>query len=93
MTKLFDVTTEDEISLDPILYGLRSELLASCFQPTVAVLPRSLRTILRALGNSVGFISRIGSDPLGSIALERLCEQNVDLSCVRASGSSKSAVG
>jgi sugar/nucleoside kinase (ribokinase family) len=38
---------------------------------------------LSALGSRVGFQSRIGEDPLGRIALERLAEAKVDVSNVR----------
>jgi sugar/nucleoside kinase (ribokinase family) len=38
---------------------------------------------LAALGSRVGFISRIGDDPLGQISLDRLREGGVDVSRVR----------
>jgi sugar/nucleoside kinase (ribokinase family) len=40
---------------------------------------------LALLGNRVGFISRIGDDPMGQIALERLAASGTDVSCVRRS--------
>jgi sugar/nucleoside kinase (ribokinase family) len=39
---------------------------------------------LAALGSRVGFQSRIGADPLGQIALDRLRESGVDVSRVRS---------
>jgi sugar/nucleoside kinase (ribokinase family) len=43
---------------------------------------------LAALGSRVGFLSRIGDDPLGQIALDRLAVSGADVSKLsRASGS------
>jgi sugar/nucleoside kinase (ribokinase family) len=89
MQKRFDVTIAGEINLDLILYGLpefmplERELLASDFKPTLGSSSAILAHNLSALGVSVGFITRLGDDALGSMALERLAEKGVDLTCVR----------
>jgi len=45
------------------------------------------------LGVSVGFITRLGDDVLGGIALERLAEKGVDIACVkRVSGGPSTGV-
>jgi sugar/nucleoside kinase (ribokinase family) len=87
--KRFDVTIAGEINLDLILYGLPStmpvdrELLATDFRMTLGSSSAILAHNLAALGLSVGFITRLGDDSLGSIALNRLVERGVDVSCVR----------
>jgi len=89
MQKRFDVTIAGEINLDLILYGLpevmpvERELLASDFRLTLGSSSAILAHNLAALGVSVGFITRLGHDPLGAIALDRLAEMKVDLSKVR----------
>ena len=89
MQKRFDVTIAGEINLDLILYGLpesltlERELLATDFRLTLGSSSAIVAHNLAALGLSVGFIARLGDDPLGAIALERLAERSVDLSCVR----------
>ena len=89
MKKRFDVTIAGEINLDLILYGLpevmplEHELLASDFRLTLGSSSAIVAHNLAALGLSVGFITRLGSDALGSIALERLAERGVDLTCVK----------
>lgn len=99
MKKRFDVTIAGEINLDLILYGLpeamplERELLASDFRLTLGSSSAILAHNLAALGASVGFISLLGDDPLGSIALERLAERGVDLTCVkRTSGGTSTGV-
>ena len=48
---------------------------------------------LAALGNQVGFVSRIGDDQLGQIALDRLAAGGVDISKVRrVTGSTKTGL-
>ena len=82
----FDVTIAGEINLDLILYGLpenmpqERELLASDFRLTLGSSSAILAHNLAVLGASVGFISRLGDDPLGATALDRLSESGVDLS-------------
>jgi sugar/nucleoside kinase (ribokinase family) len=89
MQKRFDVTIAGEINLDLILYGLpevmptERELLASSFRLTLGSSSAILAHNLAAMGVSVGFITRLGNDPLGAIAMERLAETNVDLSAVK----------
>ena len=84
----FDITIAGEINLDLILYGLpetmplERELLANDFRLTLGSSSAILAHNLAALGMSVGFITRVGTDPLGSIALERLLAAGVDVSRV-----------
>jgi len=85
---LFDVTIAGEINLDLILYGLAEqmpldrELLADGFGLTLGSSSAILAHNLAALGMKVGFITTVGTDPLGAIALERLQEAGVDISRV-----------
>jgi sugar/nucleoside kinase (ribokinase family) len=85
----FDVTIAGELNLDLILYGLpeqllpERELLADRMMLTLGSSSAIVAHNLAALGSSVGFQSRIGDDPLGKIALERLQQGGVDVSRVR----------
>lgn len=85
----FDVTIAGELNLDLILYGLpeqlppERELLADRMVLTLGSSSAIVAHNLAALGSRVGFQSRIGDDPLGKIALERLGESGVDVSLVR----------
>ncbi len=85
----FDVTVVGELNLDLILYGLpqqldpERELLADRLALTLGSSSAIFAHNLGVLGSRVGFISRIGNDPLGRIALERLAEARVDVSRVR----------
>lgn len=99
MKKRFDVTIAGEINLDLILYGLpevmplERELLASDFRLTLGSSSAILAHNLAALGLSVGFITRLGDDALGSIALERLAAKEVDITKVkRISGGTSTGV-
>jgi len=89
---LFDVTIAGEVNLDLILYGLEEaipvdrEILASDFRMTLGSSSAILAHNLAVLGRRVGFVTRFGSDPLGTIALERLKESGVDLSRCAAAG-------
>jgi sugar/nucleoside kinase (ribokinase family) len=89
MQSRFDITIAGEINLDLILYGLpenmpqERELLASDFRLTLGSSSAILAHNLSVLGASVGFITRLGNDPLGAIALDRLSEGGVDLSRVK----------
>ncbi len=89
MNGRFDITIAGEINLDLILYGLpeemplERELLATDFRLTLGSSSAILAHNLSILGASVGFITRLGDDPLGAIALNRLSEGGVDLSRVR----------
>lgn len=85
----FDVTIAGELNLDLILYGLpeqllpERELLADHMMLTLGSSSAIVAHNLSALGSRVGFQSRIGDDPLGRIALERLKEGGVDVAKVR----------
>jgi sugar/nucleoside kinase (ribokinase family) len=90
----FDVTIAGELNLDLILYGLpeqlppERELLADRMMLTLGSSSAIVAHNLAALGSRVGFQSRIGDDPLGRIALERLQQGGVDVSRVRRVSSS-----
>ena len=85
----FDVTIAGELNLDLILYGLpeqlppERELLADRMMLTLGSSSAIVAHNMAALGSRVGFQSRIGEDPLGEIALDRLQQGGVDVSCVR----------
>lgn len=85
----FDITIAGELNLDLILYGLpeqllpERELLADGMMLTLGSSSAIVAHNLAALGSCVGFQSRIGDDPLGQIALERLQESGVDVSQVK----------
>jgi sugar/nucleoside kinase (ribokinase family) len=89
VSRRFDFTIAGEINLDLIFYGLpeampvERELLAKDFQLTLGSSSAILAHNLSALGHPVGFITRVGADRLGSIALDLLAEKKVDLSCIR----------
>jgi sugar/nucleoside kinase (ribokinase family) len=84
MSKL-DIAIAGEINLDLILYGLpehmptERELLASGFAITLGSSSAILAHNLAALGSRVGFVTKVGDDPFGALALERLRERGVDL--------------
>src|ERR1700720_2746415 len=84
----FDVTIAGELNLDLILYGLpdelppERELLADRMMLTLGSSSAIVAHNLAALGSRVGFITRIGDDPLGQIALDRLAASGVDISMV-----------
>jgi sugar/nucleoside kinase (ribokinase family) len=85
----FDVTIAGELNLDLILYGLpeqllpERELLADRMMLTLGSSSAIVAHNLSALGSRVGFQSRIGDDPLGKIALERLGNGGVEVAKVR----------
>ena len=85
----FDVTIAGELNLDLIFYGLpeqlapERELLADRMMLTLGSSSAIVGHNLAALGSRVGFQSRIGDDPLGQIALDRLRQGGVDVSHVR----------
>ena len=87
----FDVTIAGELNLDLLLYGLPTELpperelIASDMMMTLGASSAIVAHNLAALGNRVGFISRIGKDPMGQNALDRLAAVGVDVSRVRRS--------
>ncbi|MFN8009415.1 MAG: carbohydrate kinase family protein [Terriglobia bacterium] len=89
----FDVMVVGELNLDLILYGLpdelppERELLADGLVLTLGSSSAIFAHNLSRLGRRVGFMSRIGDDPLGQIALDRLAAGGVDVSRVqRVSG-------
>jgi sugar/nucleoside kinase (ribokinase family) len=87
----FDVTIAGELNLDLVLYGLpvelqpERELLASDMIFTLGASSAIVAHNLALLGNRVGFISRVGDDSMGQIALQRLAAAGVDVSQVRRS--------
>jgi sugar/nucleoside kinase (ribokinase family) len=86
----FDVTIAGEINLDLILYGLpqhmpvERELLASGFEMTLGSSSAIVAHNMASLGLRVGFVTRVGGDDLGKLALDRLAESGVDLSEVQS---------
>jgi sugar/nucleoside kinase (ribokinase family) len=95
----FDVTLAGELNLDLILYGLPAELpaerelLARHMMLTLGSSAAIVAHNLAALGCRVGFISRIGDDPLGQVAVDRLAAGGVDVSKVRrVAGESKTGL-
>ncbi|WP_254063480.1 carbohydrate kinase family protein [Granulicella sp. S190] len=89
----FDITIAGEINLDLILYGLprelpvERELLATDFAMTLGSSSAILAHNMAALHASVGFITCVGQDALGQIALDRLGESGTDLSRILRSPS------
>jgi sugar/nucleoside kinase (ribokinase family) len=86
-----DVCVIGEINPDLIVYGLPKELepereiLADGFRLTLGSSSAIFAHNLSALSTRVGMISKIGTDPLGKIALDRLIAGGVDVSHVRTS--------
>jgi sugar/nucleoside kinase (ribokinase family) len=90
----FDVTFVGEINLDLVLYGLpgrlptERELLADDALLTLGSSSAICAHNLAMMGARVGFVTCVGDDPLGDLALKRLRAAGVDLkSVVRAKGS------
>src|ERR1035438_3155218 len=87
MAKL-DITIAGEINLDLILYGLpeqmptERELLANDFAITLGSSSAILAHNLAALGSRVGFVTKVGDDSFGTLAVKRLRERGVDLAGV-----------
>jgi sugar/nucleoside kinase (ribokinase family) len=81
-----DIAIVGEINLDLILYGLpeqmptECELLASDFAITLGSSSAILAHNLAALGTRVGFVTKVGDDSFGVLAMDRLQERGVDLS-------------
>jgi sugar/nucleoside kinase (ribokinase family) len=84
----FDVTIAGELNLDLILYGVpgelvpERELLADGMTLTLGSSSAIVAHNLAALGARVGFVSCVGNDSLGQIALDRLKEGGVNVSQV-----------
>jgi sugar/nucleoside kinase (ribokinase family) len=87
MSKL-DIAIAGEINLDLILDGLpermptERELLATDFTITLGSSSAILAHNLAALGSRVGFVTKVGDDAFGALAVERLRERGVDLARV-----------
>jgi sugar/nucleoside kinase (ribokinase family) len=85
----FDVCVIGEINLDLILYGLPkdlvldSELLGSGLALTLGSSSAILAHNLSMLGTKVGFVSKVGGDPLGTMAVERLAQGGVDVRSIK----------
>jgi sugar/nucleoside kinase (ribokinase family) len=94
----FDITIAGELNLDLILYGLPSELplevelLASGLEVTLGSSSAITAHNLAALGSKVGFITRVGADQLGAIALDRLRAVGVDLARITHSSGSQTGL-
>jgi sugar/nucleoside kinase (ribokinase family) len=84
----FDVTIAGELNLDLILYGVpeeiprERELLASDLNLTLGSSSAIVAHNLASLGTRVGFVSCVGSDSFGELALARLSSAQVDVSKV-----------
>jgi sugar/nucleoside kinase (ribokinase family) len=89
----FDITIAGEINLDILLYGLPAdiplerELLAKGCCVTLGSSSAITAHNLSVLGSKVGFVTRVGRDDFGPIALRRLNAAGVDLSRVTESHS------
>ena len=83
------MTIAGELNLDLILYGLPAELppereiLADRMMLTLGGSSTIVAHNLAALGSRVGFISRVGNDAPGEIALQALSAGGVDVGKVR----------
>jgi sugar/nucleoside kinase (ribokinase family) len=95
----FDVTIAGELNLDLILYGLpetlppERELLADDMMLTLGSSSAIVAHNLASLGSKVGFVSCIGNDQFGQMALERLSAIGVNVATVtRVSGSVKTGL-
>jgi sugar/nucleoside kinase (ribokinase family) len=94
----FDITVAGELNLDLIFYGLplelppERELLAERMMLTLGSSSGIAAHNLAALGSRVGFISLIGDDPLGQIAVQRLEEARVDVSSLRRHAGAKTGL-
>jgi sugar/nucleoside kinase (ribokinase family) len=86
---VIEVCVVGELNLDLILYGLPKdlssdrELLASGMAFTLGSSSAIFAHNLSVLGTPVGFVSKVGSDPLGKMALERLSAVGVDITRVK----------
>jgi sugar/nucleoside kinase (ribokinase family) len=83
---MIEVCVVGELNLDLILYGLPEDLvldrehLASAMAFTLGSSSGIFAHNLCVLGTQVGFISKIGADPPGKMAAERLSAAGVDVS-------------
>lgn len=94
----FDITIAGEINLDIILYGLpdelpqERELLANGCCVTLGSSSAITAHNLSVLGSKVGFVTRVGRDDLGQVALNRLSTVGVDLSRITESQESETGL-
>jgi len=94
----FDVTLAGELNLDLILYGLpeclppERELLAREMTLTLGGSSTIVAHNLAALGCQVGFISLIGADDLGQIAMNQLRGNGVDVSKVKVARGAQTGI-
>jgi sugar/nucleoside kinase (ribokinase family) len=94
----FDVTIAGELNLDLILYGVPAELeperelLAQDMVLTLGSSSAIVAHNLARLGARVGFVSCIGNDAMGKIALSRLTDAQVDVSQVHTRESHKTGL-
>ena len=98
MPKL-DISLAGEINFDLILYGtpeelpVERELLAESIMLTLGSSSAICAHNLAVMGARVGFVTRVGGDPLGQLALARLRERGVDLKAVvRARGATNTGL-
>jgi sugar/nucleoside kinase (ribokinase family) len=95
---MIEVCVVGELNLDLILYGLPKDLvldrehLASNMAFTLGSSSAIFAHNLCVLGTQVGFISKIGGDPLGRMAAERLSAVGVDVSRMKQ-GTGKTSTG
>ena len=88
-TTRFDLTLVGETNLDLILRGLpeqmpmERELLASGFVATLGGSSSILAHNLGVLGTRVGFVTEVGEDDLGEVAVKLLAQSRIDLSQLR----------
>jgi sugar/nucleoside kinase (ribokinase family) len=86
---MMEVCVVGELNLDLIMYGLPQdlvmdrELLASNLAFTLGSSSAIFAHNLSTLGSRVGFISKIGGDPLGKIAAARLSAAGVDITRIK----------
>jgi sugar/nucleoside kinase (ribokinase family) len=94
----FDVAIAGELNLDLILYGLpealppERELLAENMMLTLGSSSAIVAHNLAALGSRVGFVSCIGGDSLGDIALQRLSASGVHVEQVVRNSSAQTGL-
>jgi sugar/nucleoside kinase (ribokinase family) len=86
---VIEVCIVGELNLDLILYGIPKdlapdrELLATGMGFTLGSSSAIMAHNLSVLGTKVGFVSKIGGDPLGKMAVERLSTAGVETSRVK----------
>jgi sugar/nucleoside kinase (ribokinase family) len=97
-TKRFDVVIVGETNLDLILYGLpeempvNRELLGTGFTVTLGGSSSILAHNLATLGTKTAFVSEVGEDSFGRLALDELQSSGADLSEFRRKPGKSSGV-